>query len=304
METENHYEIHDELGLNPILDSFDSQINFNYWDYHENLISNENSDDFRSNVFSQNVIIEIYNSLKKAFTFTLNNNDNIQNHSVINPYTTETIQNVNNIKKNKVIKEEENKKDKQFPFKVDKARQLRGRKRTRSLDGHRPHDRYQLDNIKRKLQTKFFNFIIFFINKALEKIDSNEKFYPISYDFKCSINSETFQNFKKFVLGDIVRLPISNKFKKIEKGANSTTYDKVKNLPLIKNILKENFFAFFKDAFYSEERLISLKKYGSNLKIRIPDNVEMYIDLKKENKYDYYYIKSLEECVEKNFFTN
>ena len=46
----------------------------------------------------------IYNSLNKAFTFTLNNNDNIQNHSEINPNTTETIQNVGGVKKNKVIK--------------------------------------------------------------------------------------------------------------------------------------------------------------------------------------------------------
>ena len=94
METENYYEIHDELGLNPILDSFDSQINLDYWFHHDNLISSENSDDFRSNVFPQNVIIEIDNSLNKAFTFALNNNDIIQNHSEINPNTTETIKKI------------------------------------------------------------------------------------------------------------------------------------------------------------------------------------------------------------------
>ena len=303
METENHYENHDELffGLNTVSDSFDSKTNLDYWFYHRKLLSSENSDEIRSNVIPQNVVIEIDNSLNKDFT--LNNNDNIQNHSKFNPNKTEIIQNVNNIKKNKTLKHEKNKKGKQFLFRVDKVRQHRGRKRTRSLDERGIHDRYQVDNMKRTLHTKFLNFIILFVNIVLEIIGSNEKFYKISYDFKLSINSETFQNFKKFALGDIVRLPISKKFKKIEKGANSITYNKVNNLPIIQNILKENYFAFFKDAFYSEERLISLKKYGLNLKIRIPDDVEMYIDLKKENKYDYVYIKSLEECVEKNYVT-
>lgn len=303
METENHYENHDELifGLNTVLDSFDSKTNLDYWFYHKKLLSSENSDEIPSNIIPQNVVIEIDNSLNKDFS--LNNNDNIQNHSKFNPNKTEIIQNVNNIKKNKTLKHEKNKKDKRIPFRVDKVRQLRGRKRTRSLNKHGIHDRYQVDNLKRTLHTKFLNFIILFVNIVLEIIGSNEKFYKISYDFKLSINSETFQNFKKFALGDIVRLPISKKFKKIEKGANSITYNKVNNLPIIQNILKENYFVFFKDAFYSEERLISLKKYGLNLKIRIPDDVEMYIDLKKENKYDYVYIKSLEECVEKNYVT-
>ena len=302
METENHYENHDELffGSNPILDSFDSKNNFDYWFDHKNFFSGENSDEIGSIVIPKNVKIKIDNSLNKG----LDNIDNIQNHSQINPNTTETIQNQNNIKKNKVINGEENKKDKKFPFKVDKERQLRGRKRTRSLNKHSIHDKYKTDNIKRKTQGKFFKFIIAYINYVLKEIGSNEKFYPISYDFICSINSESFQNFKKCVLGDIVRLPVSPKIKKIKKGTNSITFNKVKNLPIINNVLKENYFAFFKDAFCSEERLISLKKYGSNLKIRIPDNVKMYIDLKKENRYDYDYTKSLEECVEKNYFTN
>ena len=272
--------------------SWDSQDNLDSsYKYHDLFSREESGNDINNNA-SPGVILEIKNSSNESLI-----NDNIQKYSRINPNTTQTINNLSEAIVNEDIKTEESKKE--IFFNVFRQNKLRGRKRKKTQDKNRTHNKSQLDNILRKLQTYSINFIIFVVNRVLGEIGSEEKFYNILYTFKRNINSKSFLEFKKYNLGDIVSQPVSPKFRKKEKEANLQSYNKVKDLPIICDLLEENYFTFFNEAFCSEKRSISLKKYGLNLEIRIPGKIKMYIDLKKENKYDKEFMNNLKECLKK-----
>ena len=278
-------------GFNP---SWDSQDNFDSSFDHHDLLPSEKLDNTQNNNVSPDVILEIKNSSNESLR-----NYNTQKDSKINPNTTQAINNVNEAIVNEDIKTEENKKG--IFFKVFRQNQLRGRKRKKTKEKDRIHNKSQPDNILRKVQIYNINFIIFVVNRVLGEIGSEEKFYNILYSFKSDINSKNFLEFKKYNLGDIVSQPVSSKFKKKVKEANLETFNKVKDLPIICELLEENYFTFFNEAFCSVKRSISVKKYGLNLEIRIPGKIKMCMDLQKENKYDKEYMKNLEECLKKNF---
>lgn len=64
-------------------------------------------------------------------------------------------------------------------------KKLSGRKRKNPSENKRKiHNKYDNDNILRKLNIYFLNFLIGFINKVLLKCNINGKFYDINGDFK------------------------------------------------------------------------------------------------------------------------
>ena len=280
--------------FNPLWDSqnnFDSSFyQYNFFSREE--FSNSQNNNSQNNNVSSGVIIEIKNSSNESL-----NNVNTQKNSWINPNKAKAINNVNEAITNKDIKTEENKKE--IFFNVFRQNELRGRKSKKTQEKKRIHNKSQSDNILSKMQIKYINYIIYVANRVLEEIGSKEKFYDILHSFKKDVNSKNFLEFKKYNLGDIVSKQISSKFKKKGKEANLESYNKVKDLPVICDLLEENYFTFFNEAFCSDKRELSLKKYGLNIEIRIPGKVKMYIDLQKENKYDKEFTKNLEECLKK-----
>jgi hypothetical protein len=191
-----------------------------------------------------------------------------------------------------------------YLFNVYRASGLRGRKTSRNSSTKRTHNKYSLDNILRFLQTYGINFIQEFINLVLKKLGINENFYKIEYAFKRDMNNDSFSKFRNYTLGDILRSKISPKFRTKDKYSNYITYNKLKNEPVISNLLQENYLKFFNEIFCKNDRIISLKQYGANITIEIPDHVNMYIDLEKQNKIDYEYIQNLKECINKYYKSN
>ena len=137
-------------GFNP---SWDSQDNYDSSFYHHNLPPREELDNSQNNSVSPGINIEIKNSSKESLS-----NVNTQKDSKINPNTTQAINNVNEAIVNEDIKTEENKKG--IFFNVFRQNQLRGRKRKKTKEKDRIHNKSQPDNILRKVQIYSINFII------------------------------------------------------------------------------------------------------------------------------------------------
>ena len=120
--------------------SLDSQDNFDSSFKYYGLFSREESvNDINTNA-SPGVILEIKNSSKESLI-----NDNIQEYSRINPNTTQTINNLSEAIVNEDIKTEESKKENFFY--VFRQNKLRGRKRKKTQDKNRTHNKSQLPDV-------------------------------------------------------------------------------------------------------------------------------------------------------------
>lgn len=169
----------------------------------------------------------------------------------------------------------------------------------------RIHTKYHTDNIKRKLNVKYFNFLIEFINRIIketlgdEYIEDKMKFCDFNYKFKKNVTSNHLNHLKEnsiisFLIND---KNVINKNKGI-KNYNSSVY----NLIITKNsnfkdILNKNCFDFF-PIFYNksieflfDQRIINLSEMNC-----------FYEDvLKNNNSNDKKYITNMENVINKYF---
>ena len=173
-----------------------------------------------------------------------------------------------------------------------------GRKRKNETEICTGHNKYCSDNIIRKIQIHFISFIIKFINLVLLELGYIDEFCNINYRFKEKVNKRNIAKLKRSNIGYILCQKISPKYKKNE-DKNKIIYEKLKNIPVLRNIFSYNYTDFFKDFYYNKENNLNLNKFGLNinLKHKYGDSIKMYNDLKEENNKDPEYIKRLEECV-------
>ena len=85
------------------------------------------------------------------------------------------------------------------------------------------HDSKAFDNILRKIQTHFLNFIVSFLNDCILAFSINKKysFKKFDYELKKDITSENLKMLKRFTIGDILNyFDISNKYKKFNRSIN------------------------------------------------------------------------------------
>ncbi len=112
-----------------------------------------------------------------------------------------------------------------------------GRKRNRPLQiGDKIHDKYYEDNILRKIQVHYINFIKFYINEILSILGFDVKFYDINYNIKKTTNKNNISLLKSLPISYILCQNISRKFRKLfkqNKNINKTIFNKVINLSLI-----------------------------------------------------------------------
>lgn len=189
-------------------------------------------------------------------------------------------------------------------FKVFRPNNPRGRKTKRGRKNKSPHDKYQKDNIIRKVKVHSINYIINLVNFVLIILGLDFKFRKISYDFKKKIKIKDILLLKKMAIKEIICQQLSPKFKIDKKNDNTIIFESVKNNPIIKNLLYTNYLEVFKKLYYFDrERKINLKDYGSDsdLIYNIPKGIETFEDLLRKNKNDCIYKKLLIEYVKNNF---
>ena len=188
-------------------------------------------------------------------------------------------------------------------FKVTRKNNKLGRKRKieneKEILEENEHNKYSSDNAKRKIQVHFISFIITFINFVLKELGYTDEFCNINYDFKINVNKNNIEKLKNPDIGYIFSQTLSSKYKKKNPDKNKIIYQRLKNIPVLRNIFAYNYKDFFKDFYYNKENDLNLNKFGLNINIKYKygKKIKMYNDLKEKNNKDPEYIKRLDECV-------
>ena len=142
-------------------------------------------------------------------------------------------------------------------FKVAVAR--RGKKREKNLDKEEVHGKDSFDNLQRKIQVHFQNFIINLCNDALkaEYKRTRYSFKKINNEDKITVNFDYVSKLKKSSIKDLLNLEISDKYKAYNKNYNQIILSKIENSWLNK-LFEMNYLQMFK-YYYNNEK--TLKKF-------------------------------------------
>ena len=181
------------------------------------------------------------------------------------------------------------------------------------------HDKFDKDNIKRKIQVKYIKFLVKFVNKAIleifDKYNMNSiidikrkkkieyyQFKSLSYDFSKNVDSLSFSRYKSKKISEIFVENTSPKYKNYN---NVDIYNNIIQINnKINNILNKPYLEFF-DAFYKKQNVLNLKKYGFNLDIYLNDieRFEQFTEQQKKQTTENFelYIKRIEECINNDF---
>lgn len=178
-------------------------------------------------------------------------------------------------------------------FDVIKNTPRRGRKIGRMQEKYgRLHNKFSEDNIIRKIQVHFINFIRNFINLKLLQLGFDEQLYKISSFSKQNENKKKFLLLKNMTIEQILSQDISPKYKKEKnKKINVILMDKIKSDPIISNLLYANFLTVFRELYINEK----------GTKLNLPKNIKVYKDLVNKNKNEPLYVKKLNQCLDKYF---
>ena len=161
------------------------------------------------------------------------------------------------------------------------------RKKKQNAKYKREHKRDSPDNILRKIQVHFINFIVYFLNVILKNFNFKQKFMKLDYEFKKGIKKEILNILKSKNLGELISQEISNKYKTKNKNYNKNIYGEIKNYKVINKILSINYLDFFKNTIYFlNKKHIDLREFGLDKKIELTDDSKMFKGLINKNKED------------------
>ena len=199
-------------------------------------------------------------------------------------------------------------------LKTDKTREKKEKDIFLLKKKRKTHNKYDWDNIKRKIQVHYFKFLVEFVNKAILEIlkeynkgfdkkisTENIQFKKISYDFAKKIDSESFHILKTKKLKDIL---IENTSKKFRNFNNKDIYNNIIKLNKNVNNILNNYYLELFDVFYYQKDNINLSKYGIDLVISL-DGIERFQEFlksQKENEPNFdLYKQRIEQSIYKEF---
>lgn len=164
--------------------------------------------------------------------------------------------------------------------------------------------KYDMDDIMIKNQVSFFNYCTDSTNFLLNEFKMNEKFLPVAHKIKKLATFDNFHSLKEKSIGDIVKSNRSNKYKKFDLNHNEILYEKIiKENPVIKKFLEQNYITFFQKFYYKGEKSINLEEYGFNGILTLSDNVKTHQDKIKSFK-EPKYAETYENYVRDLYFNN
>ena len=181
----------------------------------------------------------------------------------------------------------------------------------------KPHDKFDKDNIKRKIQVYYIKFLVKFVNKIIleifkkynsNNIDINDKkkienyqFRALSYDFSKKIDSFSFNQNKEKSIKEILIENTSPKFKNFN---NKNIYNNIIKInEKINSILNKPYLQFF-HIFYQKENFVFLKENGFDLVLYLNDieRFQEFLDSQKNQTKNFdVYNKRIEDCVKDDY---
>ena len=163
-----------------------------------------------------------------------------ESENSIQKYNKSSVKNIFNLSKNKKIM-----KDK----KGKRGRKIK--KENNSLEKRKTHKKTDFDNLLRKIQVHFLNFLIDFCNEALKTEFDN---FPFSFkrikaNTKEKINSKNVTEFKEKTINDLLHLDISSKYKRFKKSHNKNLLknEKIKNSKWLNDLFNIKYIELFND---------------------------------------------------------
>lgn len=187
------------------------------------------------------------------------------------------------------------------------------------IPAYKKHDKMEKDNIVRKIQVHYCNFLVFFLNEVIQKIiiddiyktENAEEinymkdylFNNIDYKFKSNIKKEFMKTTENMIIKDIISPPkdfckknnISNKNEKIMQKIE------LKNNPILNKILSQKYLYYFNEIYYQNKKNIIFSEGDESINIILSSNTKMLEDLISKNKGDINYISKLKRVVMQNF---
>ena len=115
----------------------------------------------------------------------------------------------------------------------------RGRIKLNKNNSGKIHGKFHEDNMTRKIQISYINFIIDFINEITKNIGYNFKFIHLNNFYKSNVNKRHREKLKSETIENVIKNKISSKYSKINKNINSINCEKIKeqNIDILINIL-------------------------------------------------------------------
>ena len=186
-----------------------------------------------------------------------------------------SVKNIFNLSKNKKIM-----KDK----KGKRGRKIK--KENISLKQRKIHKKTDFDNLLRKIQVHFLNFLIDFCNEALktEFVNFPFSFKRIKANTKEKINSKNVTEFKEKTINDLLHLDISSKYKRFQKTHNKNLLknERIKNSKWLNDLFNIKYIELFND--YYNDRFPLNKKIFKNKIIILTKNTKNFYYLLEQNK--------------------
>ena len=269
-------DLYSDIGLNDHIDQYNYLINNN--DDNNNQNSNKSNNDLLQNI---EIIID------KNEELDVNNN---------------TKENSNNNRKNN----SKNKKSKKF----NNSNNVIGKKRFSPSKSKRKHDKYSSDNIIRKINCHFQNFIIFLVNEIIKQQNSktgncNEYFRNINGEEKKKIRKNNVDEIKNYRISKILTFQNYSKFR--DKTHNEKLFDKIKDKDneILQKVLNMKYIDVFKNYFYSNQKNIIIGEGSKKLEIELSypyDQFLLDIDAKGDDKYENKIKKVIKKYLLKDLF--
>ena len=150
----------------------------------------------------------------------------------------------------------------------------------------KPHDKKSFDNIITKVQVHFITFLINFSNDVIKDElgkDIDLLFKDIDYKTKRNVKSENLEILKRLKVEDIVKNPVSKKFRSINENHNKEIYQQVVNISeIIKDYFNMNFVEIF-EKYFNNCNLVS-KITISGKDINLSKATKCFYDLINKNR--------------------
>ena len=159
-------------------------------------------------------------------------------------------------------------------------RKKRGRK-SFNINIKRVHDKYSDDNIIRKIQGNYINFLVEFVNELLKTIGRKDlSFVSLDYNFKKIINKGHRHALNSETLREFFSKDISPKNSTKNKDYNAKICEQIEK----ENILNRNFLFFFDKIYYKNNKKINMKEFGfDDLEVDLK-NIKLFGDLLLKEK--------------------
>ena len=164
--------------------------------------------------------------------------------------------------------------------------QKRGRKEKNVTIGKKYHGSGDFDNIQRKIQVSFINFLINLANDAIKSILGKESkfiFKDVKYIFKKVVNHNYVEKLKKCKYSNIVQMKVSPKNRSYNENSNKETYFKICQIsPELKSFFDKNYLYIFQKYFCEVKNNQNIIDFDG-LKIKLSKNTKGLMDLLIKN---------------------